>query len=223
MSTSDRGATIGTTLPRLTRVARWAAAVVVSGVFAAVAWMFVLQEVHTGQIFGRSGSQSNFPEGLGLAIGAEEPNRAGGLLGIGLGIAFAMLFAVVERFLPGRGWRKGLTFAVLPFLAWGLLYTPFANSREVVTMDPVDPSGSTILSIDFASTGPFGWGAGRGTIPAAVVASLLAGLLLARLFPLMRGESWWKEHPVEPSGLDVDDLLELSKKRTEQGGKRPGG
>lgn len=203
---ADPSATIGAVFPRITRAARWVAAIIGSGVFAACAWMFVLQEGHTGQIFGKTWTESDFPDGLGQAIGAEEPNRAGLVLGLLLGVAIALVYALVERFLPGRGIVKGLTFAAVPFLAWGLLYTPFINSREVLIGD----------NIRYLETGAFASGAGGGTIVSAIVGSLLVGLILARAYPLMRGAEWWQEHPdTHKPSLAVEDLLELPEKRAE--------
>lgn len=194
----EQGATVAAVFPRITRAGRWVAAIIGSGVFAAVVWMFALQEGHTGQIFGKTWTQSDFPDGLGHAIGADEPNRAGLVLGLMLGVAVALVYALVERFLPGRGIVKGLTFAAIPFLAWGLLYTRLINSREVLIND----------SIEYLETGAFASGAGGGTIVSAIVGSLLVGLILARVYPLMRGAEWWQEHPdAQKPSIGVDELL----------------
>ena len=128
MSSPD--GSIAEAFPRATAAGRSAAAIVVAGAIAALAWMFVLQEGHTGRIFGVTWTQHDFPDGLGNAFGANDAARTGLYLTLGLGVIVAAIFALIERRLPGRGLVKGLSLALLLFLAWGLLFTPLVNSRS---------------------------------------------------------------------------------------------
>ena len=200
--------------PGATTAGRHAAAIVVAGVIAALVWMFVLQEGHTGRIFGATWTQHDFPDGLGKAFGASDTSRTGMFLTLGLGVIVAAIFAIVERRLPGRGLAKGLWFAGLLFLAWGLVFTPLVNSRQVQV-------GAEYV---FLPTGLFGVDAGSKTIISGAVASLVAGLIVARIIPLMRDATWWQAHPDVGHGLASEEtaaeLLELAEKGAEQGGER---
>jgi len=199
--------------PRATAAGRYAAAIVGAGVIGALVWMFVLQEGHTGQILGVTWTQHDFPDGLGQAFGAEDTARAGLFLTLALGVIVAAVFALIERRLPGHGLVKGLWFAPLLFLTWGLVFTPLVDSRQV----------QVEAEFFFLPTGFFGVDAGGRTIISGVVASVLAGLVIARIFPLMREAPWWQEHPAAGAGFGVitpEGLLELPEERAEQGGER---
>lgn len=210
---TERDATIEASFPRLVSAGRLVAAIVIGGVLAALAWMFVLQEGHTGRIFGVTWTQHDFPDGLGNAFGVEATARAGLALTLALGVIVAAIYAVAQRWLPGSWIVKGLWFAPILFLAWGLLFTPLVNSRQVLI-------GSDFV---FLPTGVFGVDAGGRTLISGVAASLIASMMLARVFSLAREASWWQEHPDVGHGL-VDDraaaaLLELPEERPEQGVK----
>jgi hypothetical protein len=202
-------ATIGATFPRLIVAGRWVAAVVMGGVLAALAWMFVLQEGHTGNIFRERWTDHDFPDGLGHAVGATDTARAGLYLTLALGVLVAALYIAVERWLPGRGIAKGLAFAPIPFLAWGLVFTPLVDSRQVrINADYV-----------YLPTGAFGLHAGGATIISGIAASAIAGVILARVVTLARDAAWWQEHPNVGLGLGGDGaagLLELPEERPEQ-------
>ena len=211
---TDDDATIATAFPRLVIAGRLVAAVVIGGVLAALAWMFALQEGHTGNIFGATWTQHDFPDGLGHAFGAEDTAKAGLYLTLALGVVVGALFVTVERWLPGRGIVKGLAFAPIPFLAWGLVFTPLVDSRQVLR----------VADFVFLPTGFFGVQAGAATIISGVAASLLAGVILARVASLARDVTWWQEHPDVGYGLSGDGasvLLELAEQRPEQGVEGP--
>lgn len=210
MSDAPRDDLIEGTFPRLVHAGRWAAAVVVSGALAAMAWMFILQEGHTGRIFGRTWTDHDFPDGLGNLVGAEDTARAGLWLTLGLGVLLALVYVLVERRLPGRGTLKGVAFAPFLFLSWGLVFTPVVNSRQVL-------QGAEIV---YLPTGAFAWEAGTGAIPLAIAASLVAGALLARVTTMMRGAAWWHEHPPLAHGVadeaTAEQLLELAEQRPQE-------
>jgi hypothetical protein len=207
-------ATIGAAFPRLIVAGRRVAAIVVGGVLAALAWMFVLQEGHTGNIFGATWTDHDFADGLGHAVGAKDTAKAGLYLTLALGVLFAALYAGVERWLPGRGIVKGLVFSPIPFLAWGLVFAPLVNSRQVLRE----------ADFVFLPTGLFGVKAGGGTIISGIAASIIAGVIIARVAALARDAAWWQEHPNAGLGLGGDDpsgLLELAEERPEQGVEGP--
>lgn len=211
MSDATRDALIEGTFPRLVHAGRWAAAVVVAGALAALAWMFILQEGHTGRIFGRTWTDHDFPDGLGNLFGAEDTSRAGLWLTLGLGILLALVYVLVERWLPGRGTTKGVAFAPFLFLTWGLVFTPLVNSRQVL-------QGAEIV---YLPAGAFARDAGTGAIPLAIAASLVAGALLARVTTMMRSAAWWREHPPLAHGSAdetvAEELLELAEQRPQEG------
>lgn len=210
---------IAQAFPRLTSAGRYAAAIICAGTTAAMAWLFILQEGHTGSIFGARWTQHDFPNGLANAFGAHDTLRVGLYLTLGLGVIVAVVFALIERRLPGRGLVKGLWFAALLFLAWGLLFTPLVNARQV------QPKVEYV----YLPTGLFGFDAGDRTIISGIVGSVIAGLVVARIIPLMRDESWWQAHPEEAVQAEAKEVLledalsplfELPEERTEQGGER---
>ncbi len=176
--------------------------------------MFVLQEGHTGNIFGAKWTEHDFPDGLGNAFGAADTARAGLYLTLVLGVIIAAIFTLVERWLPGRDFVKGISFAAPLFLAWGLLFTPLIDSRQV----------QRDAEFVFLPTGLFGVDAGARTIISGAVASLLAGIIIARVIQITRNADWWRPHPAAGVALDpnvgVDPLLELTEQGSEQGGKR---
>lgn len=213
---TEEDATVGAAFPRLVTAGRVVAAIVIGGVIAALAWMFVLQEGHTGNIFGATWTEHDFPDGIGHAFGAEDTARAGLYLTLALGVAAAALFVTVERWLPGRGIVKGLVFAPIPFLAWGLVFTPLVDSRQVLRE----------AEFVFLPTGSFGVEAGGATIISGIAASIIASVILARVVSLARDTAWWQAHPDVGHGLSADRpaavaLLELAEQRPEQGVEGP--
>ena len=208
-------ATIGAAFPRLIVAGRRVAAIVVGGVLAALAWMFVLQEGHTGNIFGATWTDHDFADGLGHAVGAKDTAKAGLYLTLALGVLFAGLYAGVERWLPGRGIVKGLVFSPIPFLAWGLVFAPLVDSRQVLREARLRVS---------SRPAPLASRRGSATIISGVAASIIAGVIIARVAALARDAAWWQEHPNVGLGLGGDDpsgLLELAEERPEQGVEGP--
>lgn len=205
--------------PRATSIGRHVFGIVAAGVIAALAWMFILQEGQIGNIFGTKWTDHDFPDGLGNAFGAADTARAGLYLTLVLGVIVAAIFRLVERWLPGRHLIKGVSFAAALFLAWGLLFTPLVDSRQGVLVLP----DATVKSI-YLPTGLFGVDAGKGTIISGAVASLLAGIIIARVIQVTRNADWWRPHPTAGVALDpnvgTDPLLELTEQGSEQGGKR---
>ena len=203
-------ASIGGTYPRLVTAGRWVAGVVVGGIFAALAWLFVLQEGNTGNIFGATWTDHDFPDGLGNALGAEHTARTGLYVTMLFGIVAAALFALFRNRLPGRGIVKGLAFAPLPFLLWGLLFTPLVDSRQLVDRVTAD--------YRYLPTGFFGLDAGAGTIVSGAIAALAAGAIIARILDLAVTPEWWHEHPAAGHSLNTDPtgLLELPEQRPEE-------
>jgi hypothetical protein len=210
MSDDTRGDLIEETFPRLVHAGRWVAAVLVAGTLSALAWMFILQEGHTGRIFGRTWTQHDFPDGLGHLFGAADTSRAGLWLTLGLGVVVALVYVAIERLLPGKGAVKGVAFAPLLFLAWGLVFTPLVNSRQMLED----------AEFVYRPAGAFARHAGNGTFVLAIAASLIAGLMLARVTQMMRAASWWREHPVLTHGIadesTASELLELAEQRPEE-------
>jgi hypothetical protein len=207
-------ATIAQVFPRATAFGRRGAGVIVGGVIAAVVWMFVMQEGYVGRVFGHKWTEHDFPDGLGNAFGAKDTAHSGLYLTLALGVIVAIIFALVESKLPGRGLVKGVWYAVPIFLAWGLLFTPLIDSREVLRDD----------EFVFLPTGFFGVDAGWRTVISGVVASLMAGILIARITQLMRDAKWWSPHPEIGTGLSKAigvGLLELPEEGPEKSGERP--
>jgi hypothetical protein len=218
--------------PRGMRVARWVAAILVSGVLASLFWLFCMQEGYGGQILNRTWTDHAFDQGLGNAIGASSHALGGFYLSMVLGVAAAALFALLEPVLPGRGWIKGLAFAPIPFLVWGLVFCPLVNADRT-------PQSEGFL---YSPSGLFGVDSGIATIVSGAVASVAAGLVLARVLPMVREASWWDPHVEErvelreqtlatieladePQLLELADetqLLELPEQGAEERVERPG-
>jgi hypothetical protein len=204
---------IAQAFPRATAIGRHVAGIVGGGAIAALAWMFALQEGQTGSIFGAKWTEHDFPDALGNAFGAADTARAGLYLTLVLGVIVAAIFALVERWLPGRGLVKGISFAATLFLAWGLLFTPLIDGRKV----------QQGVEFVYLPTGLFGVHAGASTIISGAVASLLAGLVIARIIQTTREAEWWRAHEtgVGLTPAAVGELLEFPEEGSEQGGERP--
>ncbi len=226
----------GDAYPGLVRAARWVAAVLMAALLATAFWLFLMQEGHTGRIFNHSWTDHDFPDGLGNALGAKDPARTGLVATFVVAIAVVLLFALVERHLPGPGWVKGLAFAPVIVLLWGLVFCPLVNARQILQSD-----GAYV----YLESGVFGAGSGVGAFLSALGASLVTGIVLARGLQLCRSQAWWSpadtsrdfivdrgsgtllEIPDLPGAAPTTatgrpDLLELAEERTEQRGERPG-
>lgn len=228
-------ATIEDHFPWIVRTVRTLTAVVFAGMLGAVFWLSIMQEGNAGRIFEHTWTSHDFPDGLGNALGADEPARTGLVATVGLGILLTVVFALIERWLPGRGWAKGLAFAPVLFLLWGLVFCPLVDAHQVLEAD------------DFAyrSSGLFASTSGAGTLVSAAVASLATGIVIARVLQLARTPEWWRPHAhtreivlADPGGGEIlevtfaDDLaghrsleaetelLELPEQGPEQRGER---
>lgn len=209
---SEPANTFSAQYPRAAAMARWGAAVVLAGGLAALAWLFVMQEGLDGQIVRRTWTEHDFAGGLGHALGGAAPARTGLYATLAVGAAAALLFAAMERVLPMRGWRKGIAFAPVLFLAWAFVFCPLVDARRIL-------EGAEFL---YLPNGPFGADAGRATFLSAVVASLFAGMIIARVLPMVRDAAWWEPHPEASRRADHAGLLELPEERPEQGVERTG-
>ena len=170
-------------LPRTVDAIRWITAIVSAGVLGSFFWLTVMQEGNAGRIFNRRWTEHDFPDGLGAALGAHEHARGGLVATVVLGIGVTILFALLERVLPGRGWLKGLSFAPIIFLMWGLLFAPFVHSHQVLQGDDYVYLADTVFA-----TRSGGW-----TLASAAGASILAGVVIARVLQLVRSAGWWEE------------------------------
>lgn len=221
----------GDAFPGLVHVARWAAAVVMAAVLATGFWLFLMQEGHTGRIFSHSWTDHDFPDGLGNALGAHDPARTGLVATFLLAIGVTLLFALLERRLPGRGWVKGIAFAPAILLLWGLVFCPLVNARQILQAD-----GAYV----YLPSGVFGSGSGIGALLSALGASVVTGIVLARGLQLCRSKTWWSPADtsrdfivdrgsgtlLEIPGTDATahaepGLLELAEERPEQRSERP--
>ena len=214
---TERPDTLAAAFPRTVSTLIHVAAIVGTGVLGALTWLFLIQEGFEGRIFKRTWTDYDFAGGLGNAFGSEEPSRTGLYLSLGLGVAFTVILAALLPRLPGRGWRQGIAFAPVIFVAWGAIACPLVDARQVIEED------GTVL---FLPNGLLGIDAGWGTIPAALVASLATGIVMAHVLPIMRRRSWWEQSPSTGDGLarthDEQVLLELAEQRTEQRVERSG-
>ena len=183
--------TIADRFPTFVHVTRLVTALVTSGLLGALFWLAVMQEGNAGRIFNHTWTGHDFPDGLGAALGYHSHARAGFVATIILFIGVAIVFALIERFLPGRGWVKGLSFAPLIYLAWGLVFAPLIHAHQVLQGDDYAYLPDTI----------FATRSGRWTLVSAAVASVAAGVVIARGLQLVRDADWWREKdPAEIAG-----------------------
>ncbi len=202
----------------LKRAARWVCAVAFATVIGAAFWLAIIEEGHGGHILGHTWTSHDVPDGLGHALGATaDVSRRGlwGTLVIALGVV--LLFAAVERFLPGTSWRKGLTFAPVIFLLWGLVFCPLVDAKQVLSADG---------EYRYLRSGLFGTNSPFGTMLSALVAAVGAGLVIARILQLVRSAEWWEPATVDAEFIidhDLGPLLELPEQGPEQSGKGTGG
>ncbi len=186
--------TLADRFPKAVDVIRWVTAIIAAGTLGAFFWLTIMQEGNAGRIFNRRWTEHDFPDGLGAALGATEHARVGLVATVVLGIAVTVLFALIERFLPGRNWVKGISFAPILFLAWGLLFAPFVNSHQVLQGDDYAYLSDTV----------FATRSGNWTLLSAAAASLAAGIVIARVLQLVRSADWWT--PKDPE--QYQSLLE---------------
>jgi hypothetical protein len=209
---SDTPDTFAEQFPRVAAAARWCAAIVVAGGLAAAAWLFVMQEGLDGQIVRSTWTEHDFAGGLGHALGGSKPAHTGLYATLAAGAGAALLFAAMERILPWQGWLRGIAFAPVLFLAWAFVFCPLVDARRI-------QEGA---KFHYLPNGPFGADAGRATFLSAIAASLVAGVTIARVLPMVRDAAWWEAHPEASRRADHTGLLELPEERPEQGVERAG-
>lgn len=226
---------LGAQFPGAVAAIRWATAVVTAAVIAAAFWLTIMQEGHTGRILDHRWTDHDFPDSLGNLLGATDPARTGLAATVVLGVVIVLLFALLEPVLPGRGWVKGLAFSPIVLLLWGLVFCPLVDSRQIL-------EGEDYV---YLPTAVFARGSGRGTIISAVVASIVVGVVIARVLQLVRDAEWWREREATRQIMVVDRgggrviavpdqrldqlspdapgaSLELTEERGDERGKRPG-
>jgi hypothetical protein len=175
-------------------VARRAAGIFTGGALGALLWLIVWN-----QGIRRSWTDHDFALGLGELAGGNASRT--GLYGtIVAGVGVALLYAALEPWLPARPWwAKGLIFATVPFLLWGLVFCPLVDSIRERQLDG---------SIALVPSQPFAADAGGGTIPIAILASIALALLVARCYSLMREPAWWR-----PRERHLEEALEAITER----------
>lgn len=198
---------------RLIAIARWICALAFSTAVGACVWLAIIEEGHGGHILGSTWTSHDFPDGLGNALGAVSNVSRRGLWGtLVIAAGVVILFALVERWLPGTSWRKGISFAPIIFLLWGLVFCPLVDAKQTL---------SSAGEFGYLPSGLFASASSPGTIASAAVASLIAGMSIARVLQLMRTAEWWEPTPPEQTDL-AEPLLELAEQRTDEGGERAG-
>ena len=213
--TAERGS-IEDNFPRLVQVARWVFSLLLAGSFGAFFWLAMMQEGHAGRIFNRTWTDHDFPDGLGNAFGAQEAARTGLAASILCGVGLALVFALMEGRLPGSGWVKGLAFAPVILLLWGLVFCPLVDARQIIEVDG---------QYNYLPSGLFGSDSGGATLVTAAISSLVVGVVIARLLQLGRSPEWWR--PGGSSREFVVDrgsgsLLEFPEQGSQQSGERTG-
>jgi hypothetical protein len=186
--------------PTLVLVARHVVAVVVAGGLSGVVWLIVMQE---GVRHGWMDHDYNQAVGELLPGGggvAQNGLRWTMLFALGL----AAVYALIEPWLTRGAWWRGIWWALVPFLIWGLVLAPLAGSRL-----EDDPGGL------------FGVDGGGKSILVGAAASVLTALTLARCYDLMRSAWWWRPRKVEEEreatveALTAPGSLELPEERPE--------
>lgn len=185
--TATADESIADRFPRIVAVIRTATALLGAGVVGAGFWLAIMQEGDAGRIFNHRWTNHAFPDGLGSMLGYHEHARAGMVATLVIGVGVAIIFALIERFLPGRGWVKGLSFSPLIFLAWGLIFCPLVDARQVILDDRYAYLSDTIFATQ----------SGRWTLASAVVGSIAAGIAIARVLQVVRTAEWWT--PKDPA------------------------
>jgi len=234
MADPDDPAALHTHFPGLVNVARWTTAVLMAAAMATAIWLTIMQEGHAGRLLDHRWTDHDFPDSLGHALGAADPARTGLAATFVLAVAMVLVFAAVERFIPGRDWIKGLVFAPVIFLLWGLLFCPLIDSQQLLVDE----------RFVYRDSGLFALESGKGTLISAGVASICAGVVIARVLQLVRTARWWMPRDptrqfmvVDRGGgrmIDMPDprhervdaeapgaLLELAEQRTDERRERP--
>jgi hypothetical protein len=186
--------------PRVVVVARYVVAVLVAGGLSGVVWLIVMQEgVRQGWM------DHDYNQAMGeLLPGTADAARNGLRWTMLVALGLAALYALIEPWLTRGAWRRGIWWALVPFLLWGLVLAPLAGSR---LQD--DPGGL------------FGVDGGGTSVLVGAAASVLTALVLARCYDLMRSAWWWRPRKVEEEreaiveALTAPGSLELPEERPE--------
>jgi hypothetical protein len=182
-------------LPGLPALARRIGGVLIGGVVTAIVFLICVEgSFHEGF------TDFDFAHVLGTAIEGtateETQSEALGVIGdsagptalwatVVAGIVMLAVHALVVVPLVRRRWElQGLALAVVMFLAIGLIYVPYVDSRLDT---PIGPWGS-----DQGGWTPFVFAG----------ASVISSLIGARCYDLARSAGWWR-----PEGVVVDQQL----------------
>lgn len=179
------------------RIARAAAAIIVSGLVAGICFLIVIQEAER-----RGHTDLDFNHTLGTIVEGQEAEDLSTRAALGVigdsagptGLIWTLLLAIVVMLgyalvivpLVRRGWIvRGLVLAAATLLALGLVFPLLA---------------SQYLEDDL---GPFGTGYGTATVISFILSSLVFGMLGARCHDLVASARWWT-----PRGESLDESLE---------------
>lgn len=187
--------------------------VLLGGIVGALGWLVVLQE---GPQRGWSDHDYNETMGQAFVDRADDVARAGLWATLVAGVALAGIYAlVVEPLLGGRRpFVAGLTFAVAPLAAWGLVLTPFTTAYEdTAPGHPLVEIPGGILGLD----------AGASGLVLGVVGSLVFAAAVSRIYRLATSAEWWRSRPQsgEMARGVLDEIvgegsLELPEKRSKE-------
>ncbi len=203
-------------LPGVPALARAVAGVLIGGAVTAVVFLICVQgSFHQGI------TDFDFAHVLGTAIEGTATEETGadalGVIGDSAGptalwttvvcgiVLLAFHALVIVRFVRRRWEIQGLVLGLTLFLAVGLIYVPYVDSR---LDSPIGP-----------------WGADQGGWTPFVFAgsSVIAALVGARCYDLARRASWWRPETVEVeeqlaelTGMG-DESFELPEQGSEQG------
>lgn len=175
------------------------AGVVVGGALGALVWLIIMQE---GLRHGWT--EQNFNADMGLlfsSVDNETIQYNGVKLTLAVSVGLAIVYALLTEAVWRDRWKRGIWFSVVPFLLWGLVYCPYVAGR-----------------IEGEPDAPFGLDDGA-TIIVGLVASLGFGLVLARVYGLMRTPGWWRpQHRRLGETLQAIETpsLELPEERPEE-------
>jgi|GEM_PF-4082821 len=170
-------------LQRLSAAGRALLAVVVSALLGGFAWLIVMQKS-----LEEGWTDHDFNGGMGLLVGAEDEqvSRQGFYVTMAAWLVIAIAFDLASRIRRAPWLVRGLVLAGALLLLWGLVFGPLVASR-----------------VDEVPAGVFGADAGGASAVVALVASLAAGITLARAHALVRSTAWW-----EPKHFDLRESLE---------------
>lgn len=188
-------------MPDLRTAAREFAAIVVGGLMLAMGWLIPFQEA-----WKKGWTEHEFNAAMGQLVGAtgDQIPRQGLIFGVVAALAMTAVHAVACRVLRRHWLVQGAISAVVVFLLWGLVFAPLAGARTDV------PGG--LFAAD----------AGASAVVWAAVSAVIAGLVLGRVYALVREAVWW-----ERKHFDLRESIEtiFTEEKPEKGqtGYRPEG